>query len=541
MWVPRWDLSAAQHVFRASGAFRVERPLLFPSRMRAKKILVGLIGIGLAACTTSEPSSVEQSSTGPGSIGWDVYFKRTYGNEVFLTQVFPTLPGGFQLGIDQVFSTPRSQRFDVWGVLNDPDCTDGDASTDGFDRCADPGATGVIGVRKTANPNYPAAGPKYLLGTACAVCHAGLSAEHPPADPNVLTWNNIDVMPGNQFIKVGKIFGAHLSPHDPRWQVFNSWPAGTLDTTAIWSDGINNPLRIAPITDFDKWPAFEVTNHGITLATQRQEHSGQDDLGCELRSLRVWMSEGMCGRECSLPARATNTPIDIDACRANCADFRQAESEVGELCKFMDGWHAPSLSSSPGGSNLVDGSKVNRGRDVFDANCAGCHSGELHSDFALRPFSDIGVNSCAARSSNWSAGRIWASFSSDTFKARALGQVRTIELTGVWSSAPLLHNNSVGVAATGVDSASRVAAFEASMRQLLDPSSRPNKISRTTDFTVLSATTTVPAGFDIWKFANADGLGGSRCADPIEDKGHAYGSDLSGSDQTALIEYLKTL
>jgi hypothetical protein len=79
------------------------------------------------------------------------------------------------------------------------------------------------------------------------------------------------------------------------------------------------------------------------------------------------------------------------------------------------------------------------------------------------------------------------------------------------------------------------------MRQLLDPSSRPNKISRTTDFTVLSATTTVPAGFDIWKFANADGLGGSRCADPIEDKGHAYGSDLSGSDQTALIEYLKTL
>jgi hypothetical protein len=91
MWVPRWDLSAAQHVFRASGAFRVERPLLFPSRMRAKKILVGLIGIGLAACTTSEPSSVEQSSTGPGSIGWDVYFKRTYGYEVFLTQVFPTL------------------------------------------------------------------------------------------------------------------------------------------------------------------------------------------------------------------------------------------------------------------------------------------------------------------------------------------------------------------------------------------------------------------------------------------------------------------
>jgi hypothetical protein len=201
-------------------------------------------------------------------------------------------------------------------------------------------------------------------------------------------------------MKVGKIFGAHLSPHDPRWQVFNSWPAGSLDTTAIWSDGINNPLRIAPITDFDKWPEFAVTNHGATVVAPRQEHSGQDDLGCELRSLRVWLSEGMCARECSLPAKAANVPIDIDACRTSCAAFRQAESEVGEMCKFMEGWHAPSLSSSPGGSSLVNGNLADRGRDVFRNKCASCHAGELSSDFALRPVTDIGVNSCAARSTN---------------------------------------------------------------------------------------------------------------------------------------------
>jgi hypothetical protein len=511
--------------------------------MLIRSWLMATLGtVALASCTTSE-GHVEQSATGPGSIGWDVYFKRTYGNEVFLTQVFPALPGGFQLGIDAVFATPRAQRFDVWGVLNDPDCTDGDAMTDGFDRCDDPNATGVIGVRKTPNPSFPTSGPKYLLGTACAVCHAGLSAEHPPANPNVLDWNNIDVMPGNQFLKVGKIFGAHLSTHDPRWQVFNSWPDGSLDTTAIWSDGINNPLRIAPITDFDKWPLFEVTYHGLGINTQRQEHSGQDDVGCELRSLRVWMSEGMCGRECSLPARAAGIPIDIDACRTNCAAFRQAEAEVGQLCKFLEGWHAPSLSSAPDGSNLINGSLINRGRDVFKNKCESCHSGELHSDFALRQASELGVNSCAARSTNWAAGRIWANFSSDTYKSRpngGVGFVRTVELTGVWAGAPLLHNNTVGPTSAGVDPASRIAAFEASMRQLLNPSTRPNRISRTTDFILLSGSI-IPAGFEIWKYANADGVGGNRCIDPVEDKGHTYGSDLSGSDQSALIEYLKTL
>lgn len=503
--------------------------------MSVRSSLLGTLCCVVLASCTEDASVVEQSATGPGSIGWDVYFKRTYGNEVFLTQVFPTLPGSFTLGIDQVFTTPRATRFDTWGVLNDPDCTDGDATTDGFDRCDDPNATGVIGIRKTLNPNFPTSGPKWLLGAACATCHAGLSAEHPPADPNVLDWNNIDVMPGNQYLKVGKIFGARLSTHDPRWQVFNSWPPGTLDTTAIWSDGINNPLRIAPITDFDKWPLFQVTDHGVKITTQRQEHSGQDDVGCELRSLRVWLSEGMCARECSLPARAANVPIDINACRSNCAEFRRAESEVGEMCKFLEGWHAPQVPS-----NLVNGSVVNRGRDVFKSKCESCHSGELHSDFGLRTATELGVNSCASRTTNWSAGRIWANFSSDTFKARPLGQVRTIELTGVWSQAPLLHNNSVGVAAAGVDAASRVAAFEQSMQALLNPASRPNKISKTTDFILLNGAI-VPAGFEIWKYANADGLGGNRCIDPVEDKGHAYGSELSSSDKTALIEYLKLL
>ena len=44
---------------------------------------------------------------------------------------------------------------------------------------------------------------------------------------------NIHPTTGNQYIQIGKIFGAHLSPHDPRYQVFDTWAPGTVDTTAI--------------------------------------------------------------------------------------------------------------------------------------------------------------------------------------------------------------------------------------------------------------------------------------------------------------------
>ena len=76
---------------------------------------------------------------------------------------------------------------------------------------------------------------------ACAACHAGLDPANPPANPNHPAWENIHATTGNQYIQIGKLFGAHLSPHDPRKQVFDTWAPGTVDTTAIESDGINNP------------------------------------------------------------------------------------------------------------------------------------------------------------------------------------------------------------------------------------------------------------------------------------------------------------
>ena len=488
-----------------------------------------------------------------GDAGRDIWFKNTYGNEVFLTLIFPTLPGGFQLAVGNVLGTPRNVRFDVYGVINDPDCTDGDASTGFLDKCADPNATGIIGIRKFPNPNFPAAGPPLLIGTTCAACHTGLSAQNPPADPNHPTWDNIEVMPGNPFLQVGKLFGDNLSTHDPRYQVFHSWAPGALDTTAIWTDHINNPLAIANINQFQDWPQFQFTVAGVSITAPRQESGGQDDTGCQRRSLRVYLSEGMCARECSLPAAAAGVPIDINACRAACPTFAQAEQDVAALCDFMRGWQPPRLSNAPGGDAFIDGSATGHGEDVFNANCASCHKqgNDIWSDDQVHPMADIGTNTCAARTSNWMAGRIWAQFSSDQYKARPTGGpgfMRDVNLQGVWASAPLLHTNRLGAYTGDPSVAGRVAAFEDAMSQLLNPASRAPFVARTTDFVVLPGGITLPAGTPVAAFADSNGAGGTLCpnlagtgVDFVENFGHNFGAGLSAADKYALTEFLKTL
>jgi len=111
--------------------------------------------------------------------GRDVWFKNTYGGEKFFTFLanHPDPSQRIKIGFEAVVNTPRAVRFDVWGVINDPDCTADPAG--GPDICADPNATGIIGIRK-----FPGPGGSTMYGAACASCHAGFDPIHPPADPN---------------------------------------------------------------------------------------------------------------------------------------------------------------------------------------------------------------------------------------------------------------------------------------------------------------------------------------------------------------------
>jgi hypothetical protein len=165
---------------------------------------------------------------------------------------------------------------------------------------------------------------------------------------------------------------------------------------------------------------------------------------------------------------------------------------------------------------------------VFAENCASCHSskrpkdGEDETEFfrkaVLRPdfrdanfFSDdhrysvtkIKSNASRALGTNAKRGHIWAAFSSETYKnLESVGDIevtnpysgtmekftlpdggpgyyRTASLISCWSSAPWLHNNSLGKFTGDPSVKGRLEAFNDAAEKLLWPEKRANIIWRT--------------------------------------------------------------
>jgi mono/diheme cytochrome c family protein len=527
--------------------------------MQTRVVALFLFAAGCGLDAPADTSDTTQALSPQLQHGKDVWFKSTFGGEKFFSVILPGPPFNLPLDIDGAITSPRDTRFTNFGLLNDPDCTQGDATTGFLDRCADPESAGVVGVRKKVV--ITPTGPKVLVGVACAACHAGLDPANPPADPNHPTWANIHATVGNQFIQIGKLFGGHLSPHDPRKQVFDTWAPGTVDTTAIESDGINNPGIITQFFDLPNRPFFNLTSHGLPINVHRAGQGGEDDAGCEAAALRVYFNIGMCAAECMVPHLAngpggTQTPIDDAECTAACPQYVEAKAAVTDECAFMASQTSSKLEDAPNGDSYVDHSKLGRGKEVFRRNCASCHSNgakdadnDVLSDDLIHPMADIGTNSCRARSTNWAAGHIWANFSSDQYKARPTGGpgfYRDVPLQSVWATAPFFHNNRLGSYSGDQTVGGRIAAYEEAMDQLLNPWKRDllGSIQKTSDSIQVPTPigpVTLPAGTPVALFANLNPATlQNLCPDLIENQGHYYGWNLSDKDKAALTEYLKT-
>ncbi len=582
---------------------------------------------GAAACgsaESSEPTASENAPLVPSPVpvpvpptatlqhGQNVWLKATFGGEIFFSLILPQPPFDLTLGIGNVLVTPRSRRFTTWGVIDDPGCELGTDAL-GLDVCTpdvspgDPDApyegepSGVVGIRKYPNPLFSPGKPvgpsnfPYIFGVACAGCHAGFEPTDPPADPNHPTWNNISLTVGNQFLRAGAIFEANLAENDPRWQVFHTWAPGTVDTTAIENDGINNPGIITQFFDFPDRPYFPVQSSLVELtaygdgnppAAHRAGQGGEDDVGCQLAATRVYFNIGMCAAQCMLPHLGTNppatqTPINLAECASACAPganpppyqqlpyfARQQLDAVDECAFFMSALMTPvpHLADAPGGRAYLDRSVVARGARVFRAACADCHSNGqpvpspqnvysddlLHEASGYQPFigeppGEIGTNECRSLTTNWSNGHIWEEFSSDFKRTLGPGFYRDVPLLGIWATAPFLHNNRLGPVAAGPDVASRIASFEKSYELLVNPWLRDQlgSIQTTTVPSTLAlggVGITLPAGTPVDLFANLDPQRLTlRCPDLVENGGHYFGALLPNGEKYNLREFLKTL
>ncbi len=123
-------------------------------------------------------------------------------------------------------------------------------------------STGVVGLRLFVNPDFKGAAarrwdaeryyrdPSYAadpatirpfrVGMSCAFCHVAPHPLNPPNDPNHPRWENLSSVIGNQYMRVRETFGNQLDPSNYFYHVLDSQLPGTIDTSLIASDNINN-------------------------------------------------------------------------------------------------------------------------------------------------------------------------------------------------------------------------------------------------------------------------------------------------------------
>src|ERR671923_218993 len=126
-------------------------------------------------------------------------------------------------------------------------------------------ASGVVDLRLFPNPDFDAAAQKkwdaekfytdptyyndknlvrpYRVGMSCGFCHVGPSPVKPPADPENPKWENLNSNPGAQYFWLDRIF--FWNPYERHesfiYQIFHTSLPGSLDTSLVSSDNINNP------------------------------------------------------------------------------------------------------------------------------------------------------------------------------------------------------------------------------------------------------------------------------------------------------------
>lgn len=443
---------------------------------------------------------------------------------------FQWMAGGEQMWRDlakrnlvDIFAIKASGRYDrkaLWeqfGVINDPNCrprTTPDAQGLFLDDCADdvprddgkprfPGQpTGVVGLRKVANPKFdPAAWnparyfagetriePPYLVGMTCAVCHATFNPVNPPKDPANPKVENIVGTLGNIYLKEGNIFTAQFAPDDFLWHYGRSQPAGTSDTSRIASDSIFNPNSITGIFMLeDRLKQPEKQADGSVKNVHLILKDGSDSVGLAEAALRVYVNIGLCSDywlSLQDPFYATRPqqPFRIVEAKRLSSEgkcqWNQTAALMDDVGAYLTAQRAPRLVDAPDGARHVDLSPETqaRGQQAFARSCANCHSSKRPpneaslsreqvvawfseavkrpdflshnylSDERRHPVTVIGTNLGRTLGTNPGRGHIWNDFSSETYKTLPpVGEVKVFD----WSKPVLLGDGLLSVEVPG--------------------------------------------------------------------------------------------
>ena len=305
-------------------------------------------------------------------------------------------------------------------------------------------ATGIVGLRLFPNPNFDAAAAErwdperyyndptyyyskdlvrpYRVGMSCAFCHVGPDPTKPPADPEHPKWENLNNSVGAQYFWIDRIFDWKSDPGTYVYQMFHTSRPGSLDTSLVSTDNINNPRtmnaiynlgpRLDQATRFGKEtlgpgsdnnkqlndyvpagdPLTKFFTPPNTVLSPRVLKDGSDSVGALGALNRVYLNIGLFSEEWLLHFNAlvggkTVTPIEIAVARQNSSYWEATEAQTVNMARFFLKAALPhKLSAAPNGASYFNNgnptdpayvTRVNNGKVIFAENCARCHSSKL--------------------------------------------------------------------------------------------------------------------------------------------------------------------
>jgi len=334
-------------------------------------------------------------------------------------------------------------------------------------------ATGILGLRLFPNPDFDAKAAKawdperyytdpsyynrkdlvrpYRVGMSCGFCHVGPSPVNPPADAAHPQFANLSSSVGAQYMWVDRLFIFDANkPEGQRnfmFQLAHTFRPGTMDTSLVSTDNINNPRTMNAVYDFpsrmglamrlwhEKLAGGELDNKQFNdfiasgpltgfyskadalVRTPRVLKDGADSVGLLGALNRVYLNIGLFSEEWLLhfnPVLGGKpiSPIKIATAQKNSAYWQATEAGTPATALFFLKAAKPDhLADAPGGAAYLsaDARTLERGRKAFADTCARCHSSKAPvppADLALDADSCAGANylDCFKRYWKWTQG-----------------------------------------------------------------------------------------------------------------------------------------
>jgi hypothetical protein len=299
--------------------------------------------------------------------------------------------------------------------------------------------TGVVGLRLFPNPDFDEQARRrwnsdrfyndpsfysdrdlvrpYRVGMSCAFCHVGPNPIKPPPDPENPRWEHLSSNVGAQYFWWDRVFNWQGDNHASSlfYQALHVSRPGTLDTSLVSTDNINNPRSMNAVynlgprmTQARKWGKETIAGGGLrnkqfndyvsptdplaqffvspsTTFTPRVLKDGADSVGALGALNRVYINIGLFSEEWLLHFRPLVggepiSAIPLETAQRNSIYWRATEMQTPNMARFLLASTDPHyLKDAPDSAKHLgdDRDRIQRGKVVFAERCARCHSSKL--------------------------------------------------------------------------------------------------------------------------------------------------------------------